>query len=142
MVLDVHYRYESLFSRRHGGDDRHAGTEHRAVGKGAIQHDFDRNALHHFDKIPRGIFGRQQAKDGACTWTNTLDRTVKDLAGIGVDLQRRLLSGAHVAKLRFLEIRLHSDMLQRYQCHQGPSGLHHLADLDIVFGDHSPYRGT
>src|SRR5947209_7809735 len=106
-----------------GGPDGHAGAQQVPVIQ-FVKRDFDRHALHHFDVIPHGILGRQQAKKRAAASLDTFDMTIEISLGKSIHSDAGRLAGPEQLQLGFLEIG-HDPQLLRHQGHE------RLPDLSI-----------
>ena len=71
------------------------------VVRARIEHDLDRDALHYFHVISRGVFRRQQAEAGAAGSGNAVDLAVVGSA-IGVDFDGDALANSSFAEAAFL----------------------------------------
>jgi hypothetical protein len=99
-----------------------------------VEHDLDRNALHHLDVVSRGILRRQQAEGRAAAALEAVDMAVEGLVGIGVYADFDRLADAHLGKLRFLEIGGDPDV-ERHQRRQRLSDLHVVTRRDVLVRD-------
>src|SRR5918911_5285672 len=50
-------------SRRNGGDHGHARSQDERYSGQWVEADLDRQTLHHLDKVARGVFRGEEAKD-------------------------------------------------------------------------------
>ena len=76
-----------------------------------VEADADGKALHDFDEIAGGVFGRQEAHHGAGGAGHVFDVAVK-FAAVGVNVDIHLLVRAHSFELSFLEIRGDPDVTE------------------------------
>src|SRR6266852_9864979 len=66
------------------GLDRHTRPENMLFGLSRVKGDLDRDPLHYFDVVTRGIFRRKQAKQRAAGTSDALHVAVVFLA-VGID---------------------------------------------------------
>src|SRR5947209_17677162 len=110
-----------------------------------IQHDFHRYALDDLHEVAGRIFRRQQAEARAGRAGDAVDPALVLAAAVRVDVDSRVLTGAHVPQLCFLEVRRHPHVIDVDNREQRLTGLHDLARID-AFSRHdaanalSPWR--
>ena len=107
-----------------------------------IENHFHRNALHHFDVVAGGVFGRQQAEARARCGGDAIDvPAVLAAAAVGIDFKLDLLADVHFLELGLFEIGGDPDVFERNERHDLLTG----RDLHTGFGrfaaDHAVYRG-
>jgi hypothetical protein len=73
--------------------------------------DLDRHALDDLDVIAGGILRRQRREGGAGSGLNAVDMAADREFRIGVDRERRRLSGPHAVELDLFEVRCGPDLI-------------------------------
>src|SRR5258708_12756144 len=74
----------AISAHLHARHHRHAGAERTAGIQRIVEHDLDRNALHHLDVISRGILRRQQAEGRAAAALEPPHMPPQRLAGLAL----------------------------------------------------------
>src|SRR6185312_6946952 len=90
--------------------DRHAGAQ-GTLRVGMLQHQLDRQALHHLDPVAGRVLRRQHGKFRARAGAEALHPRLEGDVGIGVDIDGRFLADAHMRQIGFLEIGLDPDIV-------------------------------
>src|ERR1700685_861323 len=118
------------------GFHRHAGAEFVVFISSRLEHNLDRNALHHFHVVASGIFGRQQAEAGAAGAGDAIDFTLVIASGrIYFDVD--FLTDFHLTQLRLFKVGGNPDVFERNNLHQFLAGSDILPDLDGAVADHA-----
>src|SRR5580704_3116844 len=129
-----------ILAHLHARHRRHAGPERPARVGRIVEHDLDRNALHHLDEVARGVLRRQQAEGRPTAALEAVDMAMEGLAGIGIDADLDRLSGAHEIELRRLEVGGDPDF-QRHERDEVLADLHIVAGRDVLVRDRAGLRG-
>ena len=115
------------------GNDRGADEQRRPIGVVIDEIDPDRQPLHHLDEIARGVLGRQQCQGRPGSHGEAGDPALEDvLAAVHVDVQIDRLPDAQVAQLRFLEVGVNPDFVERANRHQVLADLNIVARIDVA----------
>src|SRR4029077_9014109 len=123
----------------HTRNDRHARAKHALHLLLFIEHDLDRDPLHHFHIVARGIFRRQQTERRPAAGLNAVNASLQFEARVSVYGNSHWLSRPHTAQLRFLEIGDYPNSW-RDECHQCLSHLQVIADSNCLLSHISIYR--
>ena len=115
------------------GNDRGADEQRRLIGVVIDEIDPDRQPLDHLDEIARGVLGRQQCQGRSGPLGKAGDPALEDvLAAVHVDVQIDRLPDAQVAQLRFLEVGVNPDFVERANRHQVLADLNKIARIDVA----------
>ena len=116
------------------------GRSGRSLVLSLVEHDLDRQALHHLDEVAARVLGRQQAEARGGGGADRLHVPLEVASGVGVHLDRRALAGAHRPHLRLLEVRHHPHVVERHHRHHRLPRAHELAHLDALARHHARHR--
>src|SRR5208282_578507 len=106
-----------------------------------VEYDLHRYALHNFDVIAGGVFGREQAEARTAGASDGIDMPLVGLAvRIHRDVSRQ--TWLHLLELRLLEVRRDPEVAfaERNNLHHLLAGLHVLTDLNGAVADDSADR--
>src|SRR5579872_3528204 len=131
-------RPQRSFAKPHLGRDGFTRTQLMIIVGPRLENDFHWYALHDLHIIARRVLGRQKTKAGATGAGNAIDRAVI-FASVSIDFDGHVLTGSHVAQLRFFEVRRHPDVVEINDLHQFLTGSDVLADFDGAVADNSVY---
>src|ERR1700684_2843316 len=90
-------------NRNHRGKTR---AKRVPQGMPWVEHDLDRDSLHHLGKVSGGVIGRQQRKLRSASRRNLLHLPMEDDSREGIDPDVCRVSLTHVDKLGFLIVGL------------------------------------
>ena len=115
------------------GNDRGADEQRCLIGVVIDEIDPDRQPLDHLDEIARGVLGRQQCQGRSGSHGEAGDPAFEDVrAAVHVDVQIDGLPDAQVAQLRFLEVGVNPDFVERANRHQVLADLNIVARIDVA----------
>ena len=115
--------------RNDGRLDVHAGAQHILAFRVWVQQNLDRNPLHHFHVIARGILGRQEAQTRASRPSNGINMAGESLV-IHVNVDLCLLAGMNIGKLSLLKVGCDPNLFQGDQGEEPLAGLDDLTHFD------------
>ena len=120
------------------GDNRKADEQRILVWVVVLKLDAHRQSLHHFDEVARGVLWRQQRQRRAGAHRKTGDPAGKYAPpAVHVDIEVHRLADAQIPQLRFLEIGVDPDFVERADRHQTLPGQNIVAGIDIAAGDNT-----
>src|SRR5271168_2312160 len=90
-------------NRNHRGKTR---AKRALQGMPGVEHDLDRDSLHHLGKVPGGVIGRQQSKLRSAGRRDLNHLPVEDDSREGIDPDVCRVSYSHVGKLGLLIVGL------------------------------------
>src|SRR3984885_9748796 len=90
-------------NRNHRGKTR---AKRVLQGMPGVEHDLDRNSLHHLGKVPGGVIGRQQSKLRSAGRRDLDHLPMEDDSREGIDSDICRVSYSHVGKLSFFIVGL------------------------------------
>ena len=97
-----------------GGIDRHAGAQ-QVLPRDILRHaDANRQPLHDLGEVAGGVVRRQQREHRARRGRDAVDDACELAMAVGVDRDRHRLAGADALELRFLEIGVDEDVVERH----------------------------
>ena len=101
-----------------------------------IERNAHRHTLDNLDPVTGGVLRWQERKSATGADAEALDLAVVGHVGtVEVGMQRHRLPDTHVAELRFLEIGIDPQLIERHHRHQRQAGLDALTDLYAALRD-------
>src|SRR6267142_5410096 len=108
---------------------------------GRVERDAHRHALDDLDPVSRGVLRGKEREGAAGAGAESGELAViGDRAAIRVGDELHRLARAQIRQLAFLEIRVHPDLVERYDRHQRRAGADALAYLHRAPGNEPGYR--
>ena len=124
----------------HAHHHGHAGPQQALAGDGGRHADAHRQPLHDLGEVSGGIVRRQQREHGAGGRREALDRALDRMLGQRIDRDRSRLAGAQARQLRFLEVGVDINLIERNEARKPLAGLHVIAGLHGAIADHAVDR--
>ena len=126
--------------RVHAHHHRHARAQQSFTGDVGRHADAHRQALHDLGEVSGRVVRRQQREHGAGRGREAFDRSLDGVLGQSVDGNGDGLAGPQPRELRFLEVGVDVDRVERHQARQPLAGLHVVAGLHRAVADHAVER--
>ena len=121
-------------------DHGHAGPQQRLLRDLGRNQDAHGQALHDLGEVAGGVVRRQQREHRAGRRREARHSAFQLAARQGIDADRHRLTLANLGELRFLEVGIDIDGVQRHQAGETLGRLHIVADLHGAIADHAVER--
>ena len=115
------------------GSNRRADKQRALVWIIVLEVDANRQSLNHLDKVAGCVLRRQQRQSRSGTLGKAGNAPLEHMAvAIHVDIEIDRLADAQVAELRFLEVGVNPDFVQRADRHESLANLDVVARIDVA----------